>query len=34
VTAREMENGNVVLKAQIPKVLAGELTPYVVDEGE
>jgi len=32
VTGREMENGNVVLKAQIPKVLAGELTPYVVDE--
>ncbi len=32
VTAREMENGNVVLRAQIPKVLAGELTPYVVDE--
>jgi GTP-binding protein HflX len=34
VTAREMENGNVVLRAQIPKVLAGELTPYVVDEAE
>jgi len=34
VTAREMEDGNVVLRAQIPKVLAGELTPYVVDEGE
>jgi GTP-binding protein HflX len=34
VTAREMENGNVVLTAQIPKVLAGELTPYVVDESE
>jgi len=34
VTGREMENGNVVLKAQIPKVLAGELTPYVVDESE
>jgi GTP-binding protein HflX len=32
VTAREMENGNVILRAQIPKVLAGELTPYVVDE--
>jgi hypothetical protein len=24
----------VVLRAQIPKVLAGELTPYVVDESE
>ncbi len=34
VTAREMENGNVVLRAQIPKVLAGELTPYVVDENK
>ncbi|HXI85389.1 MAG TPA: GTPase HflX [Verrucomicrobiae bacterium] len=34
VTAREMENGNVVLRAQIPKVLAGELTPYVVDESK
>ena len=34
VTAREMENGNVVLRAQIPKVLASELTPYVVDENE
>jgi GTP-binding protein HflX len=32
VIAREMEDGNVVLRAQIPKVLAGELTPYVVDE--
>jgi hypothetical protein len=32
VTAREMENGNVVLRAQIPKVLAGELKPYVVEE--
>jgi GTP-binding protein HflX len=32
VTAREMENGNVVLRAQIPKVLAGELKPYVVDK--
>ena len=30
VTAREHENGNVVLQAQIPKVLAGELKPYVV----
>jgi GTPase len=34
VIAREMENGNVVLRAQIPKVLAGELTPYVVDENK
>jgi GTPase len=34
VTAREMEDGNVVLRAQIPKVLAGELTPYVVDESK
>ena len=34
VTGREMEDGNVVLTAQIPKVLAGELTPYVVDESE
>jgi len=33
VTSREMENGRVVLRAQIPKVLAGELTPYVVEEG-
>src|SRR5580698_10407846 len=34
VTAREMEDGNVVLRAQIPKVLAGELTPYVVEESK
>ena len=34
VTGRAMRDGNVVLRAQIPKVLAGELTPYVVDEGE
>ena len=34
VTERAMEDGNVVLRAQIPKVLAGELTPYVVDENE
>jgi GTP-binding protein HflX len=32
VNAREHEDGNVVLKAQIPKVLAGELKPYVVKE--
>jgi len=32
VTGREMENGNVVLRAQIPKILAGELKPYVVEE--
>ena len=30
VTERSQDNGNVVLKAQIPKLLAGELTPYVV----
>ncbi len=30
VTERAQENGNVVLTAQIPRVLAGELTPYVV----
>jgi GTPase len=34
VNAREHEAGNVVLKAQIPKVLAGELKPYVVAEEE
>jgi GTP-binding protein HflX len=34
VTARTQEDGNVVLQAQIPKVLAGELTPYVVEEDE
>jgi GTP-binding protein HflX len=34
VTARSMDNGNVVLTAQIPKVLAGELTPYVVREDQ
>jgi GTPase len=31
VNAREHADGNVVLKAQIPKVLAGELKPYVVE---
>ena len=31
VNARAHEGGNVVLKAQIPKVLAGELKPYVVE---
>jgi GTP-binding protein HflX len=30
VTARQEEDGRVVLEAQIPKVLAGELSPYVV----
>jgi GTP-binding protein HflX len=30
VTERSQENGNVVLKAQIPKLIAGELTPYVL----
>jgi len=34
VTARTQADGNVVLQAQIPKVLAGELTPYVVEENE
>ena len=34
VTAREQDGANVVLKAQIPKMLAGELTPYVVAEEE
>jgi hypothetical protein len=32
VSARQHDNGNVVLKAQIPRVLAGELKPYVVQE--
>ena len=32
VTGRTLNNGKVVLQAQIPKVLAGELTPYVVEE--
>ncbi|HUJ10983.1 MAG TPA: GTPase HflX [Verrucomicrobiae bacterium] len=32
VSERAMDNGNVVLRAQIPKVLAGELKPYVVGE--
>jgi 50S ribosomal subunit-associated GTPase HflX len=32
VTAREVgDDGNVVLAAQIPKVLAGELTPFLVE---
>ena len=30
VTERGLDNGKVLLKAQIPKVLAGELAPYVV----
>jgi GTP-binding protein HflX len=34
VTARTHEEGKVILQAQIPKVLAGELTPYVVESGE
>jgi GTP-binding protein HflX len=34
VTARTQDKGKVVLQAQIPKVLAGELTPYVVEENE
>jgi GTP-binding protein HflX len=34
VTERAMDNGNVVLRAQIPKVLAGELKPYVVEDKE
>lgn len=32
VTAREHEGGKVIIRAQIPKVLAGELKPYVVEE--
>jgi GTP-binding protein HflX len=32
VNGRSLDNGNVVLKAQIPKVLAGELKPYVVED--
>jgi GTP-binding protein HflX len=32
VTERTQENGMVVLRAQIPKVLAGELKPYVVED--
>lgn len=32
VTARrEDDNGNVMLEAQIPRMLAGELTPYIVE---
>jgi GTP-binding protein HflX len=31
VTGRRIDNSNVVLEAQIPKVLAGELSPYVVN---
>ena len=35
VTARrEGEEGKVVLEAQIPKVLAGELNPYVIETSE
>jgi GTP-binding protein HflX len=35
VTAREVgDDGNVVLTAQIPKVLAGELTPFIVETKE
>ena len=34
VTARELDNGRVVITAQIPKMLAGELTPYVVAKEE
>ena len=32
VTAREHDAGKVILRAQIPRVLAGELKPYVVKE--
>jgi GTP-binding protein HflX len=32
VTAREHDGGQVVIRAQIPKVLAGELKPYVLAE--
>ena len=31
VTAREHTEGKVILRAQIPRVLAGELKPYVVE---
>jgi GTP-binding protein HflX len=34
VTERAQENGKIVLRAQIPRVLAGELRPYVVKEDE
>jgi len=34
VTARKDADGKVVLQAQIPKVLAGELTPFVVEMEE
>jgi GTP-binding protein HflX len=30
VTGRSLDQGNVVLQAQVPKVIAAELTPYVV----
>ena len=32
VTAREHDGGKVILRAQIPRVMAGELKPYVVAE--
>jgi GTP-binding protein HflX len=32
VTARQEDEGKVILEAQIPKVLAGELSPYVVGD--
>ena len=31
VTARSQDSGNVVLQAQIPKVIAAELKPYIVN---
>ena len=34
VTAREHDGGQVILRAQIPKVLAGELKPYVTETEE
>ena len=34
VSQRAMDNGNVVLRAQIPKVLAGELKPFLVNDNE
>lgn len=34
VTARQQDEGKVILEAQIPKVLAGELSPYVVGHGQ
>jgi GTP-binding protein HflX len=32
VTERSLDDGNVLLTAQVPRVIAGELSPYVVEE--